>query len=227
MSISKEFSANFRADLRDLINLHGIDTDSNMPDHKLANYMLTCLSTFNKTISDKVCSCENKSELNKENLSKAVDTMKKLKFQEQDDTKFINGLVEKLSDLAHQQWSGWMTYLFKQGKFNNKDGGFTINESSVTHWLNQINIHYNDLTESEKASDRKEAYRVLEVIEDYTYPDKHKRPSLTEIFETDVSVPKEDPIYEPEWPAMWQPQSEFTTTPNNVEWVVRRNGEDQ
>jgi hypothetical protein len=63
---------------------------------------------------------------------------------------------EDLADLCHEQWSGWMRYLFRFG-IQNDDGTFTIGADQVTRWQRQMQTCYADLSESEKESDRKEA----------------------------------------------------------------------
>lgn len=72
-------------------------------------------------------------------------------------------LREVLAALAHEQWSGWMRYLF--GKCSYTDmGDAVIPKSSVLHWQRQVGTPYADLSEAEKESDRKEADRVLAAL---------------------------------------------------------------
>lgn len=70
---------------------------------------------------------------------------------------------EKLADLEHDRWSGWMRYLFSKGTFND-DGTWTMPKWAVEHWQRQMNTPYAELSESEKESDRKEADKTLAVI---------------------------------------------------------------
>jgi len=74
----------------------------------------------------------------------------------------VVSLREQLADLAHQQWSGWMEYLFSQCKVN-ADGTATIPAWAVSGWCRQMKSAYADLSEDEQESDRKEADRVLAV----------------------------------------------------------------
>lgn len=67
---------------------------------------------------------------------------------------------EQLAALAHEQWSGWMHYLFSKSAFND-DGSFTIPPASVDRWKRQMDTPYHDLPESEKDSDRVEADKVM------------------------------------------------------------------
>lgn len=73
-------------------------------------------------------------------------------------------LREQLAALAHEQWCGWMAYLFKQGT-TNSDGSFTIRPWAVERWVRQMGIPYVDLPEEEKQSDRAEADKMLALFE--------------------------------------------------------------
>lgn len=53
-------------------------------------------------------------------------------------------LKEDLSDYAHEAWSGWMKYMFKQGKFND-DGTWTMPKTSVERWQRQMETSYKKL----------------------------------------------------------------------------------
>lgn len=70
---------------------------------------------------------------------------------------------EKLADLCHRQWSGWMSYLFSKGTFND-DGTWTMPAWAVDRWQRQMNTPYSELLVEEKDSDRAEADRFLEII---------------------------------------------------------------
>lgn len=69
-------------------------------------------------------------------------------------------LLERLAALAHSQWSGWMEYLFSKCQFNS-DGTATIPTWGVERWKRQINTPYEELSEPEKESDRKEARKFI------------------------------------------------------------------
>ena len=73
-----------------------------------------------------------------------------------DDTK------EKLAAYAHEAWSGWMAYLFS--KCEGVDGGMLIPQSLVDRWKRQSETPYAELPDGEKASDRKEAAVMLEIV---------------------------------------------------------------
>lgn len=66
--------------------------------------------------------------------------------------------VELLAAHCHEQWSGWMKYLF--GKME----GHTIPGWAWERWQRQAFSTYAELPEDEKESDRKEARRTLEVM---------------------------------------------------------------
>lgn len=72
-------------------------------------------------------------------------------------------LREQLAALAHEQWSGWMAYLFRRGAFA-ADGTWTMPEWAVQRWLRQANTDYESLTEGERESDRREADKVLALL---------------------------------------------------------------
>jgi len=71
---------------------------------------------------------------------------------------------EKLAELCHQQWSGWMKYLFSKCTIN-EDGSMTIPPWAVSRWLRQATTPYSELLPEEQDSDRKEADRFIAVLE--------------------------------------------------------------
>ena len=72
-------------------------------------------------------------------------------------------LREGLAKLAHEQWSGWMEYLFTKG-IDHTDGSFTIDKEHTLRWKRQMRIPYEKLSEEEKDSDRKEADKFIEEL---------------------------------------------------------------
>ena len=72
-------------------------------------------------------------------------------------------LVEDLAALSHDQWAGWMTYLFKMSFINNITGDCVIPSGLVLRWKRQSCTAYKNLPENEKESDRKEARRMIDV----------------------------------------------------------------
>ena len=79
-------------------------------------------------------------------------------------------LREKLAELAHSQWSGWMDYLFskcidyKASQVQAEVGALIIPKWAVDRWRGQAAIIYEDLSRDEKNSDRTEADKFLEVF---------------------------------------------------------------
>lgn len=71
---------------------------------------------------------------------------------------------EKLAELCHEQWSGWMKYLFGKSSLQN-DGTLLIPKWATDRWFKQMHTDYKDLSEEEKESDRKEADRFIDIIE--------------------------------------------------------------
>jgi len=74
-------------------------------------------------------------------------------------------LREKLANLCHEQWSGWMNYLFGKCRIN-ADGSATIPVEFVDRWFRQMKTDYKDLSEAEQNSDRIEADKFLDLIEE-------------------------------------------------------------
>lgn len=77
-----------------------------------------------------------------------------------------NDFREKLADLCHSQWSGWMEYLFSKCDLQ-KDGTVFMPRWAVNRWSRQLGSTYADLTEEEKESDRKEADRFLKLFNEH------------------------------------------------------------
>ena len=79
----------------------------------------------------------------------------------------MSQLREKLADLCHYQWSGWMKYLFSKST-TNPDGSVTIPKALVDRWQRQHNADYQHLTEPEQNSDRTEANKFLLLIANHS-----------------------------------------------------------
>ena len=82
-------------------------------------------------------------------------------------------LREGFAALAHEQWSGWMKWMFEEGGYSTiqaDDNGstvtfWTMKPEKFDRWQRQMNTPYADLPESEKESDRLEADRMIEVMD--------------------------------------------------------------
>lgn len=84
----------------------------------------------------------------------------------------MNNLREQFAALAHEQWSGWMKYMFEQS-LEREDGCIEIPSSLVNRWKRQMNTTYIELPEDEKESDRVEADKVLHVIQSNSSSNSH------------------------------------------------------
>lgn len=72
-----------------------------------------------------------------------------------------NDLREALAAYSHDNaWSGWMRYMFAVG-MKHEDGTWTMPAWAVERWTRQMETLYINLTEDEKASDRREADEML------------------------------------------------------------------
>ena len=71
---------------------------------------------------------------------------------------------EHLAALCHEQWSGWMRYLFSKCEATLPGTGKIIPQWAVDRWMRQATDTYAELTEEEKDSDRKMADRILAII---------------------------------------------------------------
>lgn len=76
----------------------------------------------------------------------------------------MKNLREELAALCHEQWSGWMRYLFEKST-ENEDGTVTIPAWAVTRWKHQTETAYADLTGQEQDSDRAEADKFLAILQ--------------------------------------------------------------
>jgi len=81
-------------------------------------------------------------------------------------------LREELAALCHNQWVGWMEYLFSKCielpvHIDDNTGTIIIPRDYVERWKRQINTPYEELSASEKESDRKEADRFISLLYEY------------------------------------------------------------
>ena len=73
------------------------------------------------------------------------------------------GLFEKLASIEHERWAGWQAYLHSKC-IKNDDGSLTIPAGYVFHLERLIKTSYENLTEKEKESDRKEVKKYWSFI---------------------------------------------------------------
>jgi hypothetical protein len=67
---------------------------------------------------------------------------------------------EKLADLQHEQWSGWMKYMFSKSQML-VDNDIVVPAYLANRWRRQMETPYSELPEEEKESDRIEADKYL------------------------------------------------------------------
>lgn len=84
----------------------------------------------------------------------------------------MDKLKELLAENAHKRWSNWMKYLFfntypLKGQFDKETGDLVIPKYYVDRWKRQLETEYEDLSEKEKNSDRKEADKIMCILKEY------------------------------------------------------------
>lgn len=72
-------------------------------------------------------------------------------------------IVESLASIEHERWAHWQRYLHSRC-MRASDGSLTIPAELVQRWELQINTPYNELSETEKESDREQVRRYLPII---------------------------------------------------------------
>ena len=72
-------------------------------------------------------------------------------------------MKERLAELCHSQWSGWVRYMFSKGVFN-ENGSWTMPVEFVQRWQRQMNTPYAELSDSEQNSDRTEADKFIKLV---------------------------------------------------------------
>jgi hypothetical protein len=75
----------------------------------------------------------------------------------------VSDVREQLADYAHAAWAGWMNYLFDKCEIAGDT--LVIPAWAVERWERQANTPYGELPEQEKESDRKEADRMMAIME--------------------------------------------------------------
>lgn len=94
-------------------------------------------------------------------------------------------MKERLAELCHEQWSGWMNYLFEKS-YITESGQVLIPKWAVDRWKKQCATKYNHLSEEEKDSDRKEADKILEITDSQLQECQKERDVLREAAESVV-----------------------------------------
>lgn len=68
-------------------------------------------------------------------------------------------VIERLAALSHEQWAGWARWMFEKWDQNHASG-----EPFQDRWKRQIATPYDQLSEAEQESDRREARKMLAAI---------------------------------------------------------------
>lgn len=76
----------------------------------------------------------------------------------------VSGSVfEQLAYAEHASWARWMLYLFSKAH-TNPDGSCTIPAELAQRWKRQADASYDELSETEKESDRQEVWLIMPLI---------------------------------------------------------------
>lgn len=83
--------------------------------------------------------------------------------------KVVHPDLERLAELCHSQWSGWMEYLFSKCEeaeaFDvDLEGYILLPAWAVERWQRQMTTPYTDLPEEEKEADRIEAQKIIDLL---------------------------------------------------------------
>ncbi|MFE4693971.1 hypothetical protein ACFRH6_28490 [Streptomyces sp. NPDC056749] len=72
-------------------------------------------------------------------------------------------VMEELAGIEHERWAHWQRYLHSRCS-RQSDGSLTIPAELVLRWESQMDTPYDELSETEKESDREQVRRYLPVI---------------------------------------------------------------
>ena len=75
----------------------------------------------------------------------------------------LNGLTDELAAVEHERWSHWQCYMHSKCQ-RQPDGSMIIPAEFVSRWERQATTRFEDLSESEKDSDREQVNRYLPII---------------------------------------------------------------
>jgi hypothetical protein len=75
----------------------------------------------------------------------------------------MDELLEQLASIEHERWSHWQRYLHGKG-VPQADGSLLLPSDLVHRWELQMETPYDQLSESEKQSDREQVQRYLPLI---------------------------------------------------------------
>lgn len=72
--------------------------------------------------------------------------------------------IEKCAQIEHIRWAKWQNYLYSFMTWNNLIGAWTLPHDKKEYWQQQINTPYQQLSESEKESDRREVRSYMPLV---------------------------------------------------------------
>lgn len=78
----------------------------------------------------------------------------------------MNNLREKMAEIAHGVWAGWMTHMFKCAHITSKVLPPLGQEDCVERWRRQLATPYDRLTPKEQDSDRFIADMYLKALQE-------------------------------------------------------------
>ena len=107
-------------------------------------------------------------------------------------------ILELLADNEHATWGSWMLYLFEKST-KNKDGTVTIPRWAVERWTRQANTEYQDLSEEEKESDRREVRHIVEILTAQEGESRRKKLEGALELWTEFEDDENNPQYFPDW----------------------------
>lgn len=96
---------------------------------------------------------------------------------------------DALAAYAHRAWAGWMVYLFSK-TFNHDPHSdvAVIPEALVARWRRQMATPYQDLPESEKASDLVEADKILALLKSHVKPSSPANQALLDVARNGIDL---------------------------------------
>jgi hypothetical protein len=75
----------------------------------------------------------------------------------------MSDLREQLAAIEHERWADWQQYMHSLCH-RSEDGALVIPNTLVDRWERQINTPYDQLSETEKDSDREQVDRYWHLI---------------------------------------------------------------
>lgn len=75
----------------------------------------------------------------------------------------LDALVDTLAAIEHDRWAHWQSYVHSKCS-RQSDGSLVIPAELVQRWERQIRTPFDQLSESEKNSDRDQVFNYLAVI---------------------------------------------------------------